>query len=158
MRRLKRFAFSGRNSLWSWPSVKNPLVVALNFLVIQLCKYLPSLSLKNVLYRAIGVRVGENAALALGVQLDIFFPELIEIGNNAVIGYNVTILAHEFLIDELRVGRVRVGEGALIGACSVVLPGVEVGEGAVVSALSLVNKDVPKKGFYGGVPARKIRG
>jgi len=156
MRRLRRFAFEGRNSLWGWAGVKSPLIIALNFLVITLCKYLPSLRLKNILLRAIGVKVGRNAAFALGVQLDIFFPELIEVGENALIGYNATILAHEFLVGELRIGRVRIGDNALIGACSVVLPGVEVGEGAVVAALSLVNRDVPKNGFYGGVPAKRI--
>jgi dTDP-4-amino-4,6-dideoxy-D-glucose acyltransferase len=45
-----------------------------------------------------------------------------------------------------------------VGLCtgSVVLPGVEVGEGAVVGALSLVKKDCKPWIMYAGVPAKEI--
>ena len=45
---------------------------------------------------------------------------------------------------------------SIVGANSVILPGVEVGEGAAVGALSLVTKDVPAFEIHAGVPARKI--
>jgi len=38
------------------------------------------------------------------------------------------------------------------------MEGVIVGEGATVSAMSLVNRDVPPGEFWGGVPARPLRG
>ena len=45
----------------------------------------------------------------------------------------------------------------LIGAGSVVLPGVTVGEGSAVGALSFVNCSLEAWGVYAGVPARRIR-
>ncbi|MCK5698777.1 MAG: acyltransferase, partial [Candidatus Aenigmarchaeota archaeon] len=86
----------------------------------------------------------------------IFFPELIEIGENCIIGYNATVLAHEFLIDEYRTGRVKIGDNVLIGANTTVLAGVMIGDNAQVSAMTLVNKDVLKNAKVGGVPLRSI--
>jgi galactoside O-acetyltransferase len=54
-------------------------------------------------------------------------------------------------------GTVRLSRHALIGAGSVVLPGVVLGEGAAVGALSLVNKSLEAWGIYGGCPARRLK-
>jgi len=50
-----------------------------------------------------------------------------------------------------------VGRHAIIGAGSVVLPGVTIGEGAAIGALSLVRGDCEAFTVYGGVPARSIK-
>lgn len=50
-----------------------------------------------------------------------------------------------------------VGRHALIGAGSVVLPGVTIGEGVSVGALSLVRNDCEPFGIYAGAPARWIK-
>lgn len=155
MRRLDEFPVSGRNSMWLWATVKSPLRVVVNFLVIYICRYLPSLHLKNVLYRSIGVKVGRDAAVGLGAVIDIFFPELVQIGENAVIGYNSVILTHEFLIDRWRRGPTVIGPRAMIGANSTILAGVVVGEEAVVAAGSVVTRDVPPRAMVAGVPARE---
>jgi galactoside O-acetyltransferase len=52
---------------------------------------------------------------------------------------------------------VRIGKHAIIGANSVILPGVTIGEGASVGALSLVNRDLEPWTIYVGAPARPIR-
>lgn len=54
-------------------------------------------------------------------------------------------------------GAVHLGRYSMIGAHSVVLPGVTFGEGAVVGALSLVKESLAPWGIYGGVPAQLIR-
>jgi acetyltransferase-like isoleucine patch superfamily enzyme len=92
----------------------------------------------------------------LGVTLDVFFPQLISLADNSIIGYNTVILAHEFLVKELRTGPVTIGEDVMIGANVTILPGVHIGDGATVSACSLVNADVPPGAMVGGVPARPI--
>lgn len=137
--------------------MKNPLVVVFNFLVVSLVKILPSLSLKRWLLRRTGMRVGKGAAVGLDVQFDIFFPELIELGENCVIGYGATILAHEYLIKEYRTGRTRIGRNAVVGVNSTLLCGVDVGDGAIVAAGALVADDAPPGAAVGGVPARAMR-
>jgi acetyltransferase-like isoleucine patch superfamily enzyme len=52
---------------------------------------------------------------------------------------------------------VRVGRNVWIGFESCVLPGVTIGEGAVVGARSVVVEDVPPYTVVAGNPARVIR-
>jgi acetyltransferase-like isoleucine patch superfamily enzyme len=62
--------------------------------------------------------------------------------------------------DELRnvqAAPIHLGRYSMVGAHSVVLPGVSFGEGTVVGALSLVKESLAPWGIYGGVPARLIR-
>jgi acetyltransferase-like isoleucine patch superfamily enzyme len=154
---LTRFpAPAGENSLWGWRARVPAWRVIRNFLVIFVCRYLPSLRWKIRLYRMIGVKVGAKVSPGLGAMLDIFFPELIHIGDNSILGYNSVILAHEFLVKELRTGPVVIGRDVVIGAHCTILPGVVIGDGAVISAQSLVNSDIPPHVLAGGVPARPL--
>ncbi len=156
-RRLKRYpAPPGKNSLHLWHRAVNPARVILNFTIITLCKYVPSLTVKSWLYRMLGIKVGRDVSVGLAAMMDVFFPELITIGDNCVIGYNSTILCHEFLIHEYRTGEVVIGRDVMIGANSTILPGVRIGDGAVVGAGSLVNRDVPPGVMVAGVPARAV--
>ncbi len=98
------------------------------------------------------MEIGEQTSFALIVMLDVMFPEKISVGRNTVIGYNTTILAHEYLIKEYRLGNVEIGSEVMIGANTTILPGVAIGDGAIVSAGTLVHKDVPPGAFVGGKP------
>ncbi len=102
------------------------------------------------------MEIGEQTSFALMVMLDVMFPEKISVGRNTVIGYNTTILAHEYLIKEYRLGNVEIGSEVMIGANTTILPGVNIGDGAIVSAGTLVHKDVPPGAFVGGNPMRII--
>jgi acetyltransferase-like isoleucine patch superfamily enzyme len=155
--RIARHATPGPgNSLQSWTSAKHPLRVALNYAVIVLARISPSLKLKNLLLRSIGVTVGEGVSWGLESTPDVFWPELVTVEDHAIVGYDATILCHEFLQDEYRTGEVRIGERAMIGAGAVILPGVEIGEGASVAANSLVTQDVPPGETVAGVPAKPM--
>lgn len=131
--------------------------VMLHAAAILLSRYIPWPRAKNAWLRVVGVRVGKGAAVGLGATLDIFRPDLIRIGQGAIIGYNVTILTHEFRPDGVFVGPVTVGDGALIGANATLLAGVAVGEGAWVAAGAVVARDVPAGAHVAGVPARPMR-
>lgn len=102
------------------------------------------------------MKVGKQTAFALMVMPDIMFPEKITIGDNSVIGYNTTILAHEYLIREYRIGEVIIGNEVMIGANTTILPGVSIGDHVIISASTLVHKDVPTGAFVGGNPMRVI--
>lgn len=52
---------------------------------------------------------------------------------------------------------VHIGKHAIIGANSVILPGVVIGEGAVVGAQSFVTKTLEPWTIYAGSPARAVR-
>jgi acetyltransferase-like isoleucine patch superfamily enzyme len=146
------------NSLWYFPQVTGGYArVARNAALIQLARYTPALATKNALYRMLGVRVAPHAAVGLMVMLDIFFPQDITLGEDCVVGYNSTILCHEFTRREWRRGPVSIGRDVTIGANCTILPGVVIGDGATVSAMSLVNRDVPPGAFVGGVPIRRLR-
>lgn len=51
---------------------------------------------------------------------------------------------------------VLLGRHAIVGAGSVILPGVTVGEGAAIGALSLVSRACEDFTVYSGVPARRV--
>lgn len=53
--------------------------------------------------------------------------------------------------------RVEIGKHAIVGANSVILPGVRIGEGAAVGANSLVTKDCKPWTIYFGSPAKPLR-
>ncbi|ULT56391.1 acyltransferase [Neobacillus drentensis] len=157
MRNTTRYPVEGANSLWHVYKTVPFWKVVKNFIVIQLGRYTPFLGMKNWLYRTfLGVKVGEQTSFALMVMLDVMFPEKISVGRNTVIGYNTTILAHEYLIKEYRLGPVEIGSEVMIGANSTILPGIMIGDGAIVSAGTLVHKDVPPGCFVGGNPMRVI--
>lgn len=158
MRHFKTYKVDSGNSMLGWWKVKNPLIVMINFTVISVTRILPSLMLKRVLLRLIGVKIGKNVSVGLMVMFDIFYPERITIGDNTVLGYNCTILCHEFLIGEYRIGKVDIGKNVMIGANSTLLAGVTIADGAVVSACSLVNKNVETDDVVGGVPIKHIKG
>ncbi|GAB6257349.1 MULTISPECIES: DapH/DapD/GlmU-related protein [Peribacillus] len=157
MRRTSRYQVEGANSLWHVYKTVPFWKVVKNFVVIQLARYTPFLGMKNWLYRTfLHMKVGKHTSFALMVMPDVMFPEKISVGRNTVIGYNTTILAHEYLIQEYRLGDVVIGDEVLIGANSTILPGLSIGNGAIVSAGTLVHKDVPEGAFVGGNPMKII--
>lgn len=143
--------------MWQVYKTVNRWKLIRNFIFIQITRYSPSLRLKNWIYRNIlGMKVGKDTSFALMVMVDIFFPEKIHIGDNCIIGYNSTLLTHEYLIREYRLGEIYIGSNVLIGANTTILPGIAIGDNAIVAAGSVVHKDVAAGSFVGGNPLREI--
>lgn len=155
--RLDRHPTTGPlNSLQYWTDAKPPWRVALNYVVVWLIRLSPSLRLKSWLLARLGVDCGSGVSWGLEATPDVFWPERITLGDDAIVGYDATLLCHEFLQDEYRLGDVRVGERAMIGAGAIVLPGVDIGDDAQVAANSLVVEDVPPGETVAGVPAEPL--
>lgn len=156
MRRLNTVKCSG-NTMRLWWRLKNPLRTSFNFILVYSARFMPSTRIKNFLYRTCGAKIGKGATFGLGAIIDIFYPELISIGEETLIGYNTVILGHECLQGEYRTGKVEIGSRVMIGANCTILPGVKIGDGASISTMTLVNCDIPAGQAWGGVPARKLR-
>ncbi len=86
-------------------------------------------------------------------------PWFLEIQNHATVGGGALILGHAGQGREIVLGSVFIGEGAVIGAHSVILPDVKVGRNARVAAGAVVVRGtvIPEGETWAGVPARKIR-
>src|SRR5690625_5570506 len=101
MRKTERFQIENTNSLWQIYKTVSFMKVMKNFIFIQIARYTPFLGIKNWLYRVfLRMKIGQHTAFALMVMPDLMFPEKITVGNNSIIGYNTTILAHEYIIQE----------------------------------------------------------
>ncbi len=91
--------------------------------------------------------------------------ELVEIGDEAMIGPRCYIADHDHTFNAtdaagalpLRSAPTRIGARCWLGAHVVVLKGVTIGEGAVIGAGSVVTKSIPAKTVAVGSPARVIR-
>lgn len=104
------------------------------------------------------VSIGSNVSIAAYVHL--WGGGGIEIGNRVMIASHVAItsLSHDYtetpMNQTLKKSKVIIEDDVWIGAHSVVLPGVTVGEGAVVGAGSVVTRDVEPFSIVLGCPAK----
>jgi acetyltransferase-like isoleucine patch superfamily enzyme len=139
------------------------LQTSLNKIYDLLSKHVPSNALRIACQRAKGVKFGQNCYLAYDVNIDLMYPELVEIGDNVRIGIGVIILAHDRPSDGwlAHLGEtqrpVRIARDAVIAAGAIVLPGVTVGEFAIVREGAVVEQNVPAFTMVAGVPARVIQ-
>jgi len=71
--------------------------------------------------------------------------------------------AAEFLVGErsdnlefVRMAPIRIGARSFVGMGAIVLPGVNIGDGAIIGAGSVVTRDVPAGTIFAGNPARLL--
>ena len=111
------------------------------------------------------IEVGRNAVLNIGNDVSInrssrvYCLRSISIGSDVVIGENVLIRdtdGHK-LIGSDSSGPISMGNHVWIGAKATILKGVEIGEGAVIGANSVVTRNIPPHCLAVGSPARVIR-
>lgn len=109
------------------------------------------------------IRVGDRSQLGHCCRID----HDVEIGNDVMMGPDVVIMSisHETAhpgIPMIRQGAaqrraVRIGNDVWIGTRAIILPGVQIGDGAIIGAGSVVTRDVPAHAVVGGAPARVIK-
>lgn len=104
-----------------------------------------------------GVKIGSNTR----ISSHSFLCELVTIGSNCFIGHGVMFINDLFKDGKLGGKKEKwfstnIGNNVLIGTNATILP-VNVCDDVVIGAGSVVTKDIKKKGFYAGNPAKKLR-
>lgn len=110
-----------------------------------------------------GVRIGTHSIIERGVvigdrawiQSMVYIPNGTVIEEDVFIGPNAVITNDKYPPSR-RIAPVVIRRGAVIGANSTLIAGVEIGEGAVVAAGAVVTRDVPPRTVVAGVPARPV--
>jgi acetyltransferase-like isoleucine patch superfamily enzyme len=96
-----------------------------------------------------GVVIGDFVAISQGVKI-----------YSASDDYSGEFMTNPTVPRHLRrdqVGEISIGGHVIIGSGSVILPGVRLGEGAAIGALSVVKSNVPEFTVAAGSPAKFIR-
>ena len=99
------------------------------------------------------VTVGDRTTIKSGVQIW----DGVTIGHDVFIGPNVTFTNDKNPTSknkEFKVLRTLISDGVSIGANSTLLPGIQVGEGAIIGAGSVVTKNVAAGATVYGNPAK----
>ena len=141
---------AGESSL-GWKKKKSTLSVTKNWIFAWLATKMPG-NANQFFYKKMGVTIGKNVQIMPGVRMEIFFPELIKISDNVVIGQEAFIACHEFNVSEFRFGPITIGKNVLIGARCFILPGVTIGDNAIVPANTTIYKSVKENNIAYGSP------
>lgn len=132
-------------------------------------KHIPGRGVRVHLLRMCGYIIGESVYIGEDFIIiddlgDTKSECNLTIGDRVAISPRVTFVMHT-QPNESRIvpyvnshkGSITVCSDAWIGTGAVILPDVTIGEGAVVGANSVVTKNVPPYTVVGGVPAHKIK-
>lgn len=105
-------------------------------------------SLRPALHKLRGVKISGRVFIGDDVYIENEYPEFVEIEDGAQITLRCTVIAHT-----RGSGRVIIGKNAFIGAnCTITAPAnrtLRIGEGAVIAAGSVVSTDVPPGALMG---------
>lgn len=153
-------------------------ILDFTLMCLDLATLIPSHTIRNLLWRSVGIKMGRNSTLHTGVK--VYDPRNIAVGEGTIIGRGVFIDGR----DKVRIGNhtdiasevmiyssehdihasdfapisaeVKIGDYVFIGPRAIILPGVKIGDRAVVAAGAVVTKDVEPGEIVGGVPAKVI--
>lgn len=124
--------------------------------------------LRPVLMRKMGCHVGKGCFIGDSVRIDQGHAKMITLEDSVSIASGTRLLCHQrdftnYCIgdDYMKLGYIVkpivLKKGCLIGMESFIMPGVTIGEGAIIGAGSLVTTDIPAWTIAVGRPAKVIK-
>jgi non-ribosomal peptide synthetase-like protein len=110
---------------------------------------------KNVFLRALGARIGKNVYIHRGVDLRTGGWDLLEIGDGATIGRDVSLGLLEYADQEMVLGPVTIRESCTLDTRARMAPHSVMEAGAVLTSLSMLpsHATIPAGETWHGVPA-----
>ncbi|BDU78564.1 DapH/DapD/GlmU-related protein [Mesoterricola sediminis] len=136
---------------WRWASY-NALTLFLRFTFVHWIRLTPLLP---AFHRLMGMRIGKRVQINTAVVAD---QNLISIGDDTVIGGDVTLVAHVAERGRLHAAPVVIGRNVTVGLMAVIFPGCVLGDGSILAAGSVLSKGtrVGPGEIWAGVPARRV--
>lgn len=127
-----------------------------NRLLHTLARRLPgATTLRPILHRWRGAKIGRNVFIAEEVYLENEYPEAVEIQDGAQVSLRVILLAHT-----RGPGKLIIGKNAYIGPNVVIATTsgrtLKIGEGAVIGAGVIITTDVAPQMFVPSQPAKAV--
>ncbi len=124
--------------------------------------------IRPILWRWMGAKVGKDCYIGYEVWVDMTNTHLVELEDHVHIANRCLLLCHQRDLSNYCIGddyaklgykkeKIILKKGCLIGMDSMIMPGVTVGEGAIVGAGSLVTKDIPAWTIATGSPAKVVK-
>jgi len=111
-----------------------------------------------------GLIIGSNVGIAQNAFIQV--RGKVEIGSNVMFGPGVSVFSENHTFDDInknlinqpvkRIG-VTIEDNVWVGANVTILDGVRIGEGSVIAAGSVVTKSVEKFSVSGGIPAKLLK-
>ena len=130
----------------------NAIGLLVRYTCVNFIRVTPFLSL---FHRMMGMKIGRRVIINTAIIAD---SNLIEIGDDTMIGGDAQVVAHSAERGMIVTAPVRIGKRVTVGLMSVIFPGVTIGDDAVIAACAVLPKGtkVGPGEIWGGVPARKI--
>lgn len=169
----RRISVGKRLTLYGWPIIHqtpgSTIIIGNNVVLTSWSRY-TALGVKHpVILRTLSasarIIIGNNAGMS---GTTICAVDAIEIGDNCLIGADVTISDtdfHPIMPDKRRFAplsaaahsSVAIEDNVFLGAGSYILKGVRIGENSVIGCASVVTRDIPANCIAAGNPCRVIR-
>jgi acetyltransferase-like isoleucine patch superfamily enzyme len=148
------------------------------FIIHIISLYMPFWSLRRLIFRHSGVRIGKGSTIHMGCKF--FEPRNVQIGEDTIVGEgafldgreSLKIGSHVDIASQVLIYNsehdiespqfeaisepVNIADYVFIGPRAIILPGVNIGKGAIIAAGAVVTKDVKDFSIVVGVPATKI--
>jgi acetyltransferase-like isoleucine patch superfamily enzyme len=136
---------------FQWASY-NAIILLVRYTCINWMRVTPLLC---TFHRLMGMKVGKRVQINTAIIGD---SNLIEIGDDTVIGGDVTLIGHSAEHGNLVSAPVKIGSNVTVGLMAMVMPGVTIGDRALIAANAFLAKGtvVGPGEIWGGIPAKKI--
>jgi acetyltransferase-like isoleucine patch superfamily enzyme len=154
-RHLGRNVFLSRTARVYYPRTTS---IGDHSIVDEFCVLQGNVSMGRNVHIAHGCRViGGNEGISLSDFSGLAFGVTVFAQSDDYSGSAMTNPTVPSKYRKIKRARVEIGRHAIVGASSVIFPGVILGEGSSVGAFSMVTKSTDPWSVYFGVPAKKLK-